>query len=79
MPSMAKGLGRRDLVQDLETGVRLEYSGGPNINTRILSKGRQEMTYPSSDVCTISRNTPDGVSGESWKREVKAGLCKVGV
>lgn len=42
LPSMAKGLGRRDLVQDLETGVRLEYSGGPNINTRILSKGRQE-------------------------------------
>lgn len=41
-PSRAKGLGRRELVQDLETGVRLEHSGGPSINTRILSKGKQE-------------------------------------
>lgn len=38
---MVKGLGHCDLVQDLETGVRLDYSGGPNINTWILSKGRQ--------------------------------------
>ena len=39
---MAKGLGRHDLVQDLETGVRLECSGEPSINTRVFSTGRQE-------------------------------------
>ena len=49
LPSMAKGLGRRDLVQDLETGVRLEYSGGPNINTRILTVGEGYIRGSQSD------------------------------
>ena len=55
-----KGLGRRDLVQDLETGVRLEYSGGPNINTRILqSEEKREKGVRGR--CDCGRGQSDAI------------------
>lgn len=73
---MAKGLGHCDLVQDLETGVRLDYSGGPTINTWILSKGRQGDWGQRFEGATLlalkleekAMNHGKQVASRSWKR-----------
>lgn len=75
-PSMAKGLGRHDLVQDLETGVRLECSGGPSINKRVFSTGRQEGWSERFEGATLlalkleekAMNQGIQVASRSWKR-----------